>query len=84
MGGHPPGTASHHPAARSPAQGMQAKGTVLSPHARTPVPTARGQRTPTARPEDWQPGEGERLTSDAPHNGLFFGIFLEFFWNWKT
>ena len=48
---------------------MQAKGTVLGPHARTPAPTARGQRTPTARPEGGQPGEDERLTSDAPHNG---------------
>ena len=36
--GQPPTT----PAARSPAQGMQAKGTVLGPNARTPAPKARG------------------------------------------
>ena len=42
---------------------------MLGPHTRTPAPTARGWRTPTARPESGQSGEGERLTSDAPHNG---------------
>ena len=30
---------------------------------------ARGWRTPTARPVGGQSGEGQRLTSDAPHNG---------------
>ena len=30
---------------------------------------SRGWRTPTARPVGGQSGEGERLTSDAPHNG---------------
>ena len=59
----PPGTAPHHPQAR------QAKGTVLGPHTHTPRPTARGWRTPTARPVGGQSGEGQRLTSDAPHNG---------------
>ena len=63
--GRPPTTA----AARSPPQGMEAIGTVLGPQARTTAPTARGQRTPTARLEDARPGEGERLNSDAPHNG---------------
>ena len=62
-------TAPHHPRGTQPPQGMQAKGTVLGPHTRTPAPTARGWRTPTARPEGGQWGEGERLTSDAPHNG---------------
>ena len=38
----PPGTAFTSPAACSPPQGMQAKGTVLGPHSRTPAPTARG------------------------------------------
>ena len=38
----PPGTAPHHPCGTQPAQGMQAKGTVLGPHSRTPLPTARG------------------------------------------
>ena len=65
----PPGTAPHHPHGTQPPQGMQAKGTVLGPVTHTPSPTARGWRTPTARPVGGQSGEGERLTSDAPHNG---------------
>ena len=40
---------------------------MLGPHTRTPAATARGWRIPTARPEGGQPGEGGRLTSDAPH-----------------
>ena len=63
----PPGTAPHHPRGTQPPQGMQAKGTVLGPHTHTPAPTARGWRTPTARPVGGQSGEGQRLTSDAPH-----------------
>ena len=59
----PPGTAPHHPRGMQPPQGMQAKGTVLGAH------TARGWRTPTARPVGGQSGEGRRLTPDAPHNG---------------
>ena len=66
---NPPGTAPHHPRGTQPPQGMQAKGTVLGPHTHTPAPTARGWRTPTARPVGGQSGEGQRLTSDAPHNG---------------
>ena len=65
----PPGIAPHHPRSRQPPQGMQAKGTVMGPHTRTPAPTARGWRTPTARPGGGQSREGERLTSDAPNNG---------------
>ena len=66
----PPGTAPHHhPCGTGPPQGMQAKGTVLGPHTHTPGPTARGWRTPTARPVGGQSGEGPRLDSDAPHNG---------------
>ena len=38
----PPGTAPHHPRGTQPPQGMQAKGTVLGPHTRTPTPTAHG------------------------------------------
>ena len=64
-----PGTAPHHPRGRQPPQGMQAKGTVLGPHTHTLAPKARGWRTPTARPVGGQSGEGQRLTSDAPHNG---------------
>ena len=44
-------------------------GTVLGPRTHTAAPTARGWRTPTARPVGGQSGEGQRLTSDAPHNG---------------
>ena len=65
----PPGTAPHHPRGTQPPQGMQAKGTVLGPHTHTPAPTARRWRTPTPHPVGGQSGEGERLTSDAPHNG---------------
>ena len=65
----PPGTAPHHPRGTQPAQGMQAKGTVLGPHTHTPAPTARGWQTPTARPVGGQSGGGQRLTTDAPHNG---------------
>ena len=42
---------------------------MLGPHTHTPAPTARGWRTPTARPAGGQSGEGRRLASDAPHNG---------------
>ena len=50
-GGRPPpqGTAAGHPRGMQPPQGMQAKGTVLGHHTRTPAPTARGWGTPTAR-----------------------------------
>ena len=65
----PPGTLLHQPRGGQPPQGMQAKGTVLGPHTHTPAPTARGWRTPTARPENGQSREGQRLTSDAPHKG---------------
>ena len=57
----PPGTAPDHPRGTQPPQGMQAKGTVLGPHTRTPAPTTRGRRTPTARPEGGQSGEAESL-----------------------
>ena len=61
----PPGTAPHHPRGTQPPQGVQAKGTVLGPHTHTPVPTARGWRTTTARPVGGQSEEGQRLSSDA-------------------
>ena len=64
-----PGTAPNHPRGTQPPQGMQAKGTVLVPHTHTPAPAARGWRTRTARPVSGQSGKGQRLTSDAPHNG---------------
>ena len=65
----PPWRAPHHPRGTQPPQGVQAKGTVLCPHTHTTAPTACGLRTPTARPVGGQSGEGQRLTSDAPHNG---------------
>ena len=65
----PPGTAPGHPRGMQPPQGMQAEGTVLGSHTHTPAPTARGWRTPTARPVGGQSGEGRHLASDAPHNG---------------
>ena len=65
----PPGTAPYHPHGMQPPQGMQAKGTVFGPHTHTPTRTACGWRTPTARPVGGQFREGERLTTDAPHNG---------------
>ena len=59
-GGRPPlpGTAPHHPRGTQPPQGMQAKGTVLGAHTHTPAPTARGWRTPTARPNGRAVGGG--------------------------
>ena len=42
---------------------------MFGPDTHTPALTARGWRTPTARPVGGQSGEGQRLTSDAPHNG---------------
>ena len=65
----PPGDGPPPPRGTQPPQGMQAKGTVLGPHTHTTAPTARGWRTPTARPMGGQSGEGQRLTSDAPYNG---------------
>ena len=43
-GGRPPspGTPPHHPRGTQSPPGMQAKGTVLGPHTRTPAPTAHG------------------------------------------
>ena len=70
VAGHPPqGRLPHHSRGTQPPQGIQAKGTVLGPHTHTPAPTARGWRTPTARPVGGQLGEGQRLTSNAPQNG---------------
>ena len=64
-----PGTAPHHPRSTQPPQGMQPKGTVPGPDTRTPAPTAGGRWTLIARREGARSGEGERLASDAPHNG---------------
>ena len=57
------------PRGAQPPQGVPAEGTEQGPHTRTPAPTTRGSRTPTARPVGGQSGEGERKTPDAPRNG---------------
>ena len=70
----PPKPARRHtnatdpPRGVQPPQGVQAERTEKGPHTRTPEPTTRGWRTPTARPVGGQSGEGERLTPDAPRN----------------
>ena len=67
----PPGTPFRQPQSeqRRPAR-AHAVGQVLGPHARTD----RTRDTRVAEPwlpapEDGRPGEGQRLTPDAPHNG---------------
>ena len=67
----PPGTPPRHPHIdqRRPAR-VHAVGPVLGPHART----ERTRDTRVAEPwrpapEDGRPGEGQRLTPGAPHNG---------------
>ena len=67
----PPGTPFRHPHSeqRRPAR-AHAVGPVLGPHAR--INRTRDTRVaePWLRaPEDEQPGEGQRLTPGAPHNG---------------
>ena len=37
-----------------------------------PAPGKHGQPDPANRPSDRQPGEGERLTPEAPHNGATY------------
>ena len=60
--------ATDPPRGEQPPQGVQAEGTEKGPHSRTPAPTTRGSRTPTARPVGGQSGEGGRLTPEAPRN----------------
>ena len=67
----PRGTPFCHPHSeqRRPAR-VHALGPVLGPHARTD--RTRNTRVAEPRllaPEDGPPGEGQRLTPDAPHNG---------------
>ena len=67
----PPGTPSHHPhREQSLPTRAHAVGPVLDPHTRTD----RTRDTRVAEPwlpapEDGRPGEGQRLTPEAPHNG---------------
>ena len=67
----PPGTPFRHPHSeqRQPAR-AHAVGPVLGPHAR--IDRARDTRVAEPwlhAPEDERPGEGQRLTPGAPHNG---------------
>ena len=67
----PPGTPFRHPHSeqRRPAR-AHAVGPVLGPHARTDrTRDTRVAEPLLPAPEDWRPGEGQRLTPDAPHNG---------------
>ena len=67
----PPGTPLRHPHSeqRRPAR-AHAVGPVLGPQARTDRTRDRRVAEPwLPTQEDRQPGEGQRLTPDAPHNG---------------
>ena len=67
----PSGTPFRHPVSeqrRLPR--AHAVGPVLCPHARTDrTQDTRVAEHPLPAPEDGQPGEGQRLTPEAPHNG---------------
>ena len=65
----PPGDGPPPPPRHAAPTGHAGQGDSVGPHTHTAPPTARGWRTPTARSVGGQSGEGERLTSDAPHNG---------------
>ena len=67
----PPGTPFRHPHSeqRRPAR-AHAVGTVLGPHARIDRTWDTRAAEPWLHaPEDERPGEGQRLTPSAPHNG---------------
>ena len=67
----PPGTPFRHPHSeqRRPAR-AHAVGQLLGPHARTDrTRDTRVAESWLPAPEDGRPGEGQRLTPDAPHNG---------------
>ena len=69
--GTPPGTPLHHPHSeqRRPA-GAHAVGPLLGPHARTDRTRDTRDAEPwLPAPEDGRPGEEQRLTPGAPHNG---------------
>ena len=71
-GRHPPWgrpSARPHSEQRRPAR-AHAAGLVLGPHARTDrIWDTRVAEPRLPAPEDGRPGEGQRLTLDAPHNG---------------
>ena len=67
----PPGTPFRHPHSkqRRPAR-VHAVGLVLGPHTRTDRTRVTWDAEPwLPAPEDERPGEGQRLTPGAPHNG---------------
>ena len=67
----PPGTPFRHPhgAQRRPAR-ARAVGPVLGPHTRTDrTRDTRVAEPQLPAPEAGRPGEGQRLTPEAPHNG---------------
>ena len=67
----PPGTPFCHPHSEQhrPARAHAVR-PVLGPHARTDRTRDTGVAEPwLPAPEDGRPGEGQRLTTDAPHNG---------------
>ena len=69
--GTPPGTPLRHPHSeqRRPAR-AHAVGPVLGPHTRTDRTRDTGDAEPwLPAPEDGRPGERQRLTPGAPHNG---------------
>ena len=70
-GRHPPwGRPSTTPTASNAGpQGRMLWGRCWVPTPASTAPGTHWSRTPTARPVGGQLGEGERLTSDAPHNG---------------
>ena len=65
----PPGDGPPPPPRHAAPTGHAGQGDSVGPPHPTPTTTARGYWTPTARLVGGQSGEGERLTSDAPHNG---------------
>ena len=68
--GHLPGNTLLPPQKRAPQLARAlAVGSVTCSHTATSTSKEQGQPTPTACPWDRQPGEGKRLTPDAPHKG---------------
>ena len=68
---HPPGTPFRHPHSEQRQHARaHAVGPVLGPHAPTDrISDTRDAEPWLTAPEDGRPGEGQRLTPGAPHNG---------------
>ena len=65
----PPGTASTTPAAHSPHRACRPRRQCWAPTPTQPRPQHVGGGPQQPAPVGGQSGEGQRLTSDAPHNG---------------